>query len=554
MAEDGVASALIRGNNPATVRVGHATSTPASFFSQGKFAMGLARFAPAGLMLALSSALAQQPAAPGPIDRIKITDNELSCSQIHGEIGQMERIASQAKGVEDKERTSATAAGAAGTAAEVAGRTGLFGAFGGVAGALFGQVATQTAAGAVQQTSAQSAQQAAERVKQAQARKEHLTGLFLAKDCKASDLDAPGRVLTGAELQKLASAAPAATAEAGAPPPPADAQGASALVGQAAGAARSGLAPVELGIGPGMNFGTLTARGQKVAVAGYRVAFVVRNSASAYAGSGVANIGQSTGYNRTITQAQNKKIEVGLQNVNRQLMQAITDQLYADFLEQLKVAGKTVVAQDELARAPSFAKLERTEVPPNDAYTVSPTGDARHYLVFAPTGLPLYFIAGESLGDKGPFSQGNNKVLGSISTETQSILLIPQVTIDFAEVESSGRSNFRSNAHVDAKPGIALVPMHTIVWAAHANNPIITEMGSRRLEKVVAFPGDYATVKTVDNFNTAGLANSLTRISGLQGVQHFSEKQAYIADPSKFAALALRTGFSANSAFTSVAK
>jgi hypothetical protein len=90
-----------------------------------------------------------QPAgtAPATIERVKITDNELSCAQIHAEIGDMDKAVADSKTVEDKEKTSATAAGAANTAAEVAGRTGLFGAFGGVAGALFGQVATQTAAG-----------------------------------------------------------------------------------------------------------------------------------------------------------------------------------------------------------------------------------------------------------------------------------------------------------------------------------------------------------------------------------------------------------------------
>ncbi|HPP54199.1 MAG TPA: hypothetical protein PK777_14705, partial [Thermoguttaceae bacterium] len=46
------------------------------------------------------------------------------CAQIHGEIGDMDKIVAQSKATEDKERTSATAAGAAGTAAEVAGRTG----------------------------------------------------------------------------------------------------------------------------------------------------------------------------------------------------------------------------------------------------------------------------------------------------------------------------------------------------------------------------------------------------------------------------------------------
>lgn len=518
--------------------------------------MEFVRILPVIAAFTATTAFSQQPPVPTAIDRVRITDNELSCAQIHGEVGDMDKIVAEARAIEAKQKTNATAAGAAGTAAEVAGRTGLFGAIGGLTGHLLGQVAAQTAAGAVQQTSAQSAQQAGERAKQAVARKEHLTGLFLAKDCKASDPNTAGRALSGEELQKLAAAGAAASAaaEGVAPPPPADAAGAGALVGQVAAAARSAApTPVDLGIGPGMNFATLAGRGQRVAVAGYRVAFVIRNTATAYAGSSLSNLGQTTGTVRTITQAQNKRIEVGLQNVNRQLMQAITDQLHADFVEQLKSLGKTVVAPEEVMRAPSFAKIERTETANGDPYTVSPTGDVRHYLVFAPTGMPLYFIAGESLGDKGPFSQANNKILGSISTETQSVLLIPQVVIDFAEVESSGRSNFRSNAHVDAKPGIALVPMHTIVWAAHANNPIITEMGSRRLEKVVGFPGDYATVRTVDNFNTAGLANSLTMATGLQGVQHFSEKRAYIADPARFADLVLKSGFSANRAFVAAA-
>jgi len=512
--------------------------------------MKLFRFAPVGLCLVFSVSLAQQPAPLKPIDRVKITDNELSCGQIHGEIGEMDKLAAESKAVEEKQRTSATAAGAAGTAAEVAGRTGLFGALGGLTGHLIGQVATQTAAGAVQQSSAQSAQQASERARQAQARKEHLTSLFLAKDCKASDLSVPGKPLSGAEMAKLASVAPAATAAGDAVAPPADAQGAGALVGQAAGAAKAaGVVPVQLGTGPGGNFAALAARAPRLAVAGYRVAFVVRNSATAYAGAGVANIGQSTGVNRTITQAQNRRIEVGLQNVNRPLMQAITDQLYADFVEQLRAGGRTVVPFDEVSRNPAFAKIELTEVAAGDAYAVSPSGDARHYLVLAPTGMPLYFFAGEQLGDKGPFAQGNGKTLSALAAEAQTVALIAQVTIDFAEVASSGRSTFRSTAHVEAKPAISLASMHTMVWAAHANNPIVGELASRRLERVVAIPGEYATVRKVENFDTVAMANSLTRISGLQGVQHFQERQAYVADPIKFADLALRTGYSANRAF-----
>ena len=64
---------------------------------KGGFAMTLHRYVLLGFVLATNAALAQQPAPAGPIDRVKITDNELSCTQIHGEIGDMETIVAQSK-------------------------------------------------------------------------------------------------------------------------------------------------------------------------------------------------------------------------------------------------------------------------------------------------------------------------------------------------------------------------------------------------------------------------------------------------------------------------
>ncbi|MCW5575954.1 MAG: hypothetical protein KIT13_07655, partial [Burkholderiales bacterium] len=372
-----------------------------------------------GLFFATTSAIAQQAAPPAPIDRIRMTDNELSCAQIHAEAGDMERIVGEAKVAEDKQRTSATAAGAAGTAAEIAGRTGLFGALGGLTGHLFGQAATQTAANVVQQSSAQSAQQAAERAKQAAARKEHLTGLFLAKECKASDLEAPGKTISGADLQKLAAAsAPAAVAgDTGLAKAPDDLQGAAALVGQAAAAARpAGIETSEL---QADRVPELAGRTPKLAIAGYRVGFVIQNSAAAYAGAGLANIGQSTGNIRTITQSQNKRIDVALDNVSLALMQAITDRLYADFVERVKAGGREIVPFEQVAQREAFRRIAVAETKAGAAYTVSPTGDQRHFIVMAPTGMPLWFVHGDQLGDLGPFQTDNWKAISTVSHELQ---------------------------------------------------------------------------------------------------------------------------------------
>lgn len=509
------------------------------------------RYAALGFALVSTLVTAQQPAPTGPIDRVKITDNELSCAQIHGEIGDMDKIVAQAKTTEDKERTSATAAGAAGTAAEVAGRTGLFGAFGGVAGALFGQVATQTAAGAVQQTSAQSAQQAAERAKQAQARKEHLTGLFLAKDCKASDLNAPGKTLSGAEMQKVAAASEPAGASA-ATKAPGDLQGASALVTQTASGVRAASIPAtELNEDRTRE---LVGRAPKVAVAGYRVGFVIQNTATAYAGAGLSNIGQSTGSTRTITQSQNKRIDVALDNVSLALMQAITDRLYADFVERLKAGGREVLPFEQVAQRETFRRISVAEAKPGSAYTVSPTGDARNFVVMAPTGMPLWFIHGEPLGNLSPFQIENWRAVSTLSHELQATAVTAQVIIDFARMESSGRSNIATSASVGAEPQIFLAPGLTALTAFHGPRPDISDFNAARLKSPVKVDGEYATVRQGENYNTAGLANSLTMISGTQGVQMYRDRRAFVADPEKYTALALGGGFGANELLASVAK
>lgn len=148
------------------------------------------------------------------IERIKMTDNDLSCQQVFNEITQMDGIiaranqtaaASAAPAAQADNAAGGQAAGVAGAVAQqaigqAAARSG-FGGFGGAAGGLFGglinqaaqqqqQAAQQQAAqqAAAQQAAAAQAQQNAALAQQAQGRKEHLTGVFLAKGCKMSEI------------------------------------------------------------------------------------------------------------------------------------------------------------------------------------------------------------------------------------------------------------------------------------------------------------------------------------------------------------------------------
>ncbi|MES2414485.1 MAG: hypothetical protein V4614_11830 [Pseudomonadota bacterium] len=165
-------------------------------------------FTTAVLAALLSSAHAQT------IERVKMTDNDLSCQQIYGEIGQMDSMIAKASlpapGVQVASADAGSNVGsqiggavaqtamAAAVAQNPSGFGSMFGGLGGGLGSMFGglaQMAAQTAsaqqaaaAGAAQQQAAQAQQNQGLVAQQAQGRKEHLTGMFLSKGCKMSDL------------------------------------------------------------------------------------------------------------------------------------------------------------------------------------------------------------------------------------------------------------------------------------------------------------------------------------------------------------------------------
>jgi hypothetical protein len=141
------------------------------------------------------------------IERVRLSDNDLSCKQIYTETLQMDAVVARAAqpvqpiaAVDPNANATAQVAGAVAQAAVVnsAARSG-FGGFGNIGGGsllggLLGGVAQQAANNnaqqqmANQQAMAQQTQQNALLGQQAQGRKEHLTGLFLSKGCKLADV------------------------------------------------------------------------------------------------------------------------------------------------------------------------------------------------------------------------------------------------------------------------------------------------------------------------------------------------------------------------------
>lgn len=468
------------------------------------------------------------PVFAQPIERVKISDNDLSCRQIHDELGQMDAIIRAAQEKQKSAETSTTAAQAGGVAAEVASRTGLFGKIGGLFGHIAGTAAAKTAAGVAEQSAQKEAQAAKEEESQALARKEHLTALFLAKGCKASDPDAP-------------AANPNATV---APPP----QSAAApmpideVIRQATAQATAITGELDFKAGGR----SVDVSRQRVFIPNYRVAFVIKTVAEAYGGGALANFGSHTASplgTRTITQSQNKRVEMALAGADQALLQALTDKLYADFVARLKSAGKEVVSWDEVQKTPGFEKIKFTEAKP---YTKSPwaSGDKRSYLVLTPTAMPLFFLGGESHLSDRIVDLDTDRAVAEIAARLDAIALIPTVLVDIAQIESSGRSVFRAGAEADVLPklGIANFSLLRVSDGRDAKIFYHGEVRLHRVEKPFYIDGEFGAVKTVDQFDTAGLANVLTAMTGTQGAQHFVEKRELRIDPVKYATGVVRLG------------
>lgn len=380
------------------------------------------------------------------IERVNIADNELNCRQIHDELGVMDKAIAEAKQVQSSSETTATAGQVGGVAAEVASRTGLFGQVGGLLGHIAGTVASKTAANVTEHTGKQGAQQGAEREKQALARKEHLTSIFLAKGCKSSDPD-----FNPASQQTGLRPAAAAMRTAGAAEAAAQSPSSPDIV------SLPDLNPAEWFDGKmGGTFGEKTVnafgRSNRVVIAGFRVVFVTHNETHAITRGTYMPGGRETGTAKA-------KMEVDLQGVDDATLQTITNAAYQRFVDQLKAAGKEVLSIEHTKSL--YAGFQTSPVPQEV------NREALRGRAFSPAGLPLWWQVGDPWGDSG-LSQTNMRAFNELSKATDAIAIAPGIVIDFARMQSSGNSSGwgSSSASVGAKLAMSVSSFSTRVVRA----------------------------------------------------------------------------------------
>jgi hypothetical protein len=280
-----------------------------------------------------------------------------------------------------------------------------------------------------------------------------------------------------------------------------------------------------------------------------------------------ASVAAGYQFGGTHTSGAKSKTAVELAGVDTATLQAITEELYQDFLADLKASGREVVAMDEFKASEGYGSLDLTEKP---YIKQSKFLQDRTLSVYTPEVLPLWWEHGNQIGDKSPFAIGNWKALGAISVDLDAVVVAPTYLISFASLESSGNkrglfSGYGSGrASTAAAPNMVLIGRETKMLAVHFKKKVAGEAGAVALKDDIVvgdFGAEMVTLDESDNNNAAragliGLANA----SGSQGLfaaagaSRSSQTLAVRTNPGHFTAYSLAALRGVNQVYIDVLK
>ena len=240
---------------------------------------------------------------------------------------------------------------------------------------------------------------------------------------------------------------------------------------------------------------------RRVAVAGFRVAFVTKDSATAQV--------RASSFLGRDTSGARMTVNAALEGVDAATMQAVTDKAYANFIEQLKQAGREVVPQDELKEFMSGVQV--TPSSPEKPFTREV--QSQTVQLFAPTGMPLWFIHIEGpWSDRGAFDLGNWRRVGEYSKKYDAIVVTPLILVNFVSMQSSGNQSglIARTAEADAIPGMTINTFMSLY-----NSPV--DEGGVQMTKGVRSDVVFGSMKEVaaeDNKAVKGIFDILGKAPG----------------------------------------
>ena len=272
---------------------------------------------------------------------------------------------------------------------------------------------------------------------------------------------------------------------------------------------------------------------KRIIVAGYHCGFTIQQGVSASVGG--------------------KKMAMNLMlgGIKKEDLQEIADNAYVAFLEQIKASGREVVSLEELKATKGYAKLDTTVLAPDKVFSVQYTvSQSRTYVVVSPKAIPLSFAVTEPLKDA-TSPVGNFKAIAAIADELKAVVVVPLVTIDFLNLESSGHSaggaysgTEYTGAKISAEPMMYIGPATTQYLFYSPGYGF----GSAYVEKNIVIEGDFGNkfAEGDDAMNHFDIGSAL--ISFDTG-KNWADKMLLLADPPKYKQLVLQAHVQAGKYF-----
>lgn len=287
----------------------------------------------------------------------------------------------------------------------------------------------------------------------------------------------------------------------------------------------------------GKNIVKVLPGNRRVAVGGFRVVFVVDNTITAQVRASYMPGRDTTG--------SASKTRVTLTGVDTATMQAITDQAYTTFLEQLRLAGREVVSVEQLQAF--YAGLEPAASTPEAPYRkeVNLGYGKQIGLALAPTGVPLWWSSWDApWSDVGPFNQTNIRRFGGYSKELDAIMIAPMIVVDFAQMTSSGnRSGLMArSAETGAELGVSVSGFASaVVRADETRNGLVTkgDDGSVRMTQAVGSEMPFAVLNEVAKSSNKGVVGAFAALGLNAGAVKGKSSNEAVTDNAQYSAAAL---------------
>lgn len=251
---------------------------------------------------------------------------------------------------------------------------------------------------------------------------------------------------------------------------------------------------------------------KRVAVTGFRVIFVTGNTIKAQV--------RASYFGGVDRSGANASMAVDLNGVDAVALQEITDKAYANFLEQLRLAGREVVPTSEFQDF--LGGLEVTQQP--YVKQVTQGYGKQTGMAYSPAGVPLWFSNWDMpWGDKGPFAQKNIRSQAALSEKLGAITVAPLIVVDFAQMSSSGnRSGFLArDAEVGATLALSVNAFNTnLTRAEKTHSGIVTKGDDAGVSLTQPFVsnlgfGDIREVAKQDNSAAKSIFDALGKGMGL---------------------------------------